>query len=147
MKLKYKLIIILVLFILLICFIGSFIYTKGRLKELNFINDNFDCYEKESFKDIIADEFGFEENQNNSNLSLFRTMNTNIPSSLIISEPTEFIAMFSPNYHNVTINGEICSEVPCPCDFPEGLACLNICYYCEETSEKVENQNSCKEEK
>ncbi len=66
---------------------------------------------------------------NNSNSNLVLTLNTNISSSLRIERPFIWIANFSPDYRNITINGEVCKKVLCDKSIPYYLS---ICYYCEE---------------
>ena len=56
----------------------------------------------------------------------------NISSNFNILEPSQFIAIFSPDYKDVEINGEICQEVTCECAKNTSIPCMSICYHCEE---------------
>ncbi len=50
------------------------------------------------------------------------------------NETPEIWYYLSENYRNITINGEVCEEVPCECH-KNNPSCALICYYCEEVSE------------
>ncbi len=59
---------------------------------------------------------------------------TTSSSELIVFDPNppQFIARFSPDYKNVTINLEICEPVTCECAKNTDTPCMAMCFYCDD---------------